>query len=173
MVMFLHSAKKSGFQVPDSWVKSAVKYVHRTFSKRLHGFVYVVSEQNRHCTRATVGGGILCLLLSGEPISPQIKEAVGWIFKHPFEPYNSSWEPGDRYHYSAFYCSQAMGLIGGPSFKDFYPGLLRVLSEHQHSDGSWDPEQFHDENTYGEVYTTALAILALSPPYQKLETYKR
>jgi hypothetical protein len=173
MVMFLHSAKKSGFTVPESWVKSAVKYVHRTFSKKQHGFVYVLSEQNRHCTRATVGGGILCLILSGEPMSPQIKEAVGWIFKHPFDPYNASWEPGDRYHYSAFYCGQAMGLIGGPSFKDFYPGLLRVLSQHQHSDGSWDPERFQNEYSYGEVYTTALAILALSPPYQKLETYKR
>ncbi len=172
-VMFLHSAKKSGFQVPDSWMKSALKYVRRTFSKKLHGFVYVVTGGNRHCTRATVGGGILCLLLGGEPMSPQIKEAVGWIFQHPFDPYNTSWEPGDRYHYSAFYCGQAMGLIGGPSFKDFYPGLLRVLSQHQHSDGSWDPEQYRDENTYGEVYTTALAILALSPPYQKLETYKR
>lgn len=173
-VMFLHSAKKSGFQVPETWMKSALKYVHRTFSKKLHGFTYTIStERGRHATRATVGGGILCLLLGGEPMSPPIKEAVGWIFKHPFDPYNSSWEPGDRYHYSAFYCSQAMGLIGGPTFKDFYPGLLRVLSQHQHTDGSWDPEQYRDENTYGEVYTTALAILALSPPYQKLETYKR
>lgn len=173
MIMFLHSAKKSGFQVPDSWMKGGLKFVHHTFSKKLHGFAYVLSETNRHCTRATVGGGVLCLLLGGEQMSPQIKEAVSYIFKHPFDPYNSSWEPGDRYHYSAFYCSQAMGLIGGPSFRDFYPGLLRVFAEHQHSDGSWDAEQFHDESSYGEVYTTALAVLALSPPYQKLETYKR
>jgi hypothetical protein len=173
-VMFLHSARKSGFQVPESWMKAALKYVHRTFSKKQHGFVYQISsERMRHCTRATVGGGILCLLLGGEPMSPQIKEAVSFIFKHPFDPYNTSWEPGDRYHYSAFYCGQAMGLIGGASFKDFYPGLLRVLSQHQKSDGSWEPEQYRDENSYGEVYTTALAILALSPPYQKLETYKR
>jgi hypothetical protein len=171
-VMFLHSAKKSGFQVPETWMKSALKYVHRTFNKKLHGFSYTISG-NRHVTRATVGGGILCLLLGGEPMSPQIKEAVSFIFKHPFDPYNTSWEPGDRYHYSAFYCGQAMGLLGGATFKDFYPGLLRVLSQHQHSDGSWDPEQYRDENTYGEVYSTALAILALSPPYQKLETYKR
>lgn len=173
MIMFLHSAKKSGFQVPDTWMKGGLRFVHHTFSKRLHGFAYVLSESHRHCTRATVGGGILCLLLGGEQPGPQVKEAVAWIFKHPFEPYNSSWEPGDRYHYSAFYCSQAMGLIGGSTFRDFYPGLLRVLSQHQHSDGSWDAEQFHDEASYGEVYTTALAVLALSPPYQKLETYKR
>ncbi|HUE17128.1 MAG TPA: hypothetical protein VMR25_23320 [Planctomycetaceae bacterium] len=173
MIMFLHSSQKSGFRVPDSWMKGGLRFVHHTFSKKQHGFVYVLSETNRHCTRATVGGGILCLLLGGEPTSPSIKEAVDWIFKHPFEPYNRSWEPGDRYHYSAFYCSQAMGLLGGAVFRDFYPGLLRVLSENQHTDGSWDPEQFHDESSYGEVYSTALAVLALSPPYQMLETYKR
>jgi len=173
MIMFLHSSQKSGFRVPASWMKGGLKFVHHTFTKKQHGIAYVLSETNRHCTRATVGGGILCLLLGGEEIGPQVKEGVDWIFKHPFEPYGRSWEPGDRYHYSAFYCSQAMGLIGGPVFRDFYPGLLRILSEHQHADGSWDVEQFHEESSYGEVYTTALAVLALSPPYQMLETYKR
>ena len=171
--MFLHSAQKSGFRVPESWMKGGLRFVHRTFSKKQHGFVYVLSENNRHCTRATVGGGILCLLLGGEQPGQPVKEATDWIFKHPFEPYNRSWEPGDRYHYSAFYCSQAMSLLGGPVFRDFYPNLLRILSEHQHTDGSWEAEQFHEEAGYGEVYTTALAVLALSPPYQMLETYKR
>jgi len=173
MIMFLHSSQKSGFRVPASWMKGGLKFVHHTFSKKQHGFVYVLAETNRHCTRATVGGGILCLLLGGEEVSQPVKEGVDYIFKHPFEPYGRSWEPGDRYHYSAFYCSQAMGLLGGPVFRDFYPGLLRILSEHQHADGSWDAEQFHEESSYGEVYTTALAVLSLSPPYQMLETYKR
>ena len=173
MIMFFHSAQKSGFHVPESWMKSGLRFVHHTFSKKLHGFVYVLADTNRHCTRATVGGGILCLLLGGEQVSPPVKEAVDWIFKHPFDVYNKPFEPFDRYHYSAFYCSQAVGLIGGASFRDFYPGLLQVLCDNQHSDGSWDAEQFHGERELGEVYTTALAVLALSPPYQMLETYKR
>jgi hypothetical protein len=173
-IMFLHSAKKSGFKVPDMWVKSGLRFVHRTFSKKLGGFVYVLTEpERRHCTRATVGGGILCLLLGGEPVNQQVLDAASWIQQHPFEQYNLSWPPGDRYHYSAFYCSQAMGLLGGSSFREFYPRLLRVLAEHQHTDGSWDPESFSSDTGYGEVYSTALAVLALSPPYQKLDTYKR
>jgi hypothetical protein len=173
-IMFLHSAKKSGFKVPDGWVKSGLRFVHRTYSKKLGGFVYVLTEPaQRHCTRATVGGGILCLLLGGEPVGQQVLDAASWIQQHPFEQYNLSWPPGDRYHYSAFYCSQAMGLIGGSSFREFYPRLLHVLVEHQHTDGSWDPESFATDAGYGEVYSTALAVLALSPPYQKLDTYKR
>jgi hypothetical protein len=173
-IMFLHSAKKSGFKVPDAWVKSGLRFVHRTFSKKQGGFVYVLTEpERRHCTRATVGGGILCLLLGGEPVNQQILDAASWIHQHPFEQYNLSWPPGDRYHYSAFYCSQAMGLLGGSSFREFYPRLLHVLAEHQHTDGSWDPESFPTDTGYGEVFSTALAVLALSPPYQKLDTYKR
>lgn len=173
MIMFLHSAQKSGFKIPESSMKAGLRFVHRTFSKKQHGFVYVLSERNPHCTRATVGGGILSLLLGGEQVSPPINEATDWIFKHPFEPYNRSWEPWDRYHYSAFYCSQAMSVVGGTAFREFYPNLLRIFTENQHADGAWDAEQFRGESEYGEVYTTALAVLALSPPYQKLETYKR
>jgi hypothetical protein len=173
-IMFLHSAKKAGFKVPDAWVKAGLRFVHRTFNKKLGGFVYVLTEpKRRHCTRATVGGGILCLLLGGEPISQPVLDAASWIQQHPFEQYNQSWPPGDRYHYSAFYCSQAMGLLGGSSFREFYPRLLHVLAEHQHTDGSWDPESFSSDTGFGEVYSTALAVLALSPPYQKLDTYKR
>jgi hypothetical protein len=173
-IMFLHSAKKSGFKVPDSWVKAGLRFVHRTFSKKLGGFVYVLTDSGRrHCTRATVGGGILCIVLGGEPVNQQVLDAASWIHQHPFEQYNLSWPPGDRYFYSAFYCSQAMGLLGGSNFREFYPRLLHVLAENQHTDGSWDPESFTTDTGYGEVYSTALAVLALSPPYQKLDTYKR
>ncbi len=173
MIMFLHSARKSGFKVPDSMIKGGLRFVHRAYNKKRHGFVYVLSESHRHATRATVGGGILCLLLGGEAVGPQVKDAAAWILKQPFQPYNRSWPPGDRYHYSAFYCSQAMGLLGGSYFREFYPNLLHVLAENQHSDGSWDPESFSSDTVFGEVYSTALAVLALSPPYERLQTYLR
>lgn len=173
MMMFLHSAQKSGFKVADPMVKGGLRFVHRVYSKKEHGFYYVLTGSYRHCTRATVGGGILCLLLLGEPVTPEVRNAADWISQHPFEPYNQYWMPGDRYHYSAFYCSQAMSLLGGSYFRQFYPNLLRVLADHQQSDGSWPPESFPRDTEYGEVYSTALAVLALSPPYQNLQTYQR
>jgi hypothetical protein len=172
-IMFLHSAMKSGFKVPDLWIKGGLKFVHHTYSKKLHGFVYVLSDGPRHCTRATVGGGILCILLGGEPITQDVRDAAEWVAYQTFEPYNISLDMHDRYHYSAFYCSQAMGVLGGEYFYAFYPRLLRVLSENQHPDGSWDPEAVRSDTIFGEVYTTALAVLALSPPYENLKTYER
>jgi hypothetical protein len=173
MIMFYTSAQKAGFVLPKKAMEDAMRFVRRTFDKRQKAFVYALSGDERYCSRATVGAGILCLALAGDSASPMIPPAADWISKNSFEPYNGSKHPEDRYHYSAFYCSQAMALLGGYYFEEFYPKLLLTLSHHQHDDGSWNPEAQRGDRIYGNVYTTALAVLALSPPYQKLDTYRR
>jgi len=65
-----------------------------------------------------------------------------------------------------------MCLLGGYYFEEFYPKLLTTLSHHQHEDGSWDPEGQRGDEIYGNAYTTALVVLALSPPYQKLDSHR-
>ena len=40
------------------------------------------------------------------------------------------------------------------------------------ADGSWDAESNRD-GQFGNVYTTALAVLALTPPYQLLPIHQR
>jgi hypothetical protein len=173
MVMFYSAARKTGFEVPEKGMKDAIGFVHRAFDKKQKAFVYALSGDERYCSRATVGAGILCLLLAGESFSPAITQSAEWIRKHSFEPYNHSKHPEDRYHYSAFYCSQAMCLAGGAYFEDFYPKLMTTLSHHQHEDGSWEPEAQRGDGIYGNVYTTALVVLALSPPYKKLDSHRR
>ena len=172
MVMFYSAAKKIGFQVPKKGMADALKYVRRSFDKKQRGFVYALAGDERYCSRATVGAGIMCLILGDDAANPTIPQAADWIYRHSFEPYNGSMHPEDRYHYSAFYCSQAMALLGGKNFEAFYPKLLLTLSHHQHEDGSWDREAVAD-GMYGNVYTTALALLALSPPYEKLASHVR
>jgi hypothetical protein len=173
MVMFYSSAHKTGFVVPKKGMEDALRFVRRTFDKKQRGFVYALAGDERYCSRATVGAGVLCLILGQDAANPMISEAAAWIHRNSFEPYNASRHPEDRYHYSAFYCSQAMALLGGHDFEEFYPKLLLVLSHHQNEDGSWDAEAVRGDEIYGNVYTTALAVLALSPPYQMLDTYRR
>ena len=95
-----------------------------------------------------------------------------WILKHPFTHYNRRRQSDDRYHYSAYYCSQAMFQLGGKYWEQFYPDLQKVLLTNQQRDGSWDREAVHD-GQFGNVYTTALTVLALTPPYQLLPIYQR
>ena len=144
MIMFYSAAKKIGFQVPKKGMDDALRYVRRSFDKKQHGFVYALAGDERYCSRATVGAGIMCLFLGDDVSNPTIPEAADWIHRNSFEPYNGSRHPEDRYHYSAFYCSQAMALLGGKDFQEFYPKLLLNFSHHQHEDGSWEPEAVAD-----------------------------
>ena len=77
----------------------------------------------------------------------------------------------DRYHYSAYYCSQAVFQLGNEYWSKFYPPLMNALIDNQQPDGSWDRER--RESQYGNTYSTALAVLALTPPYQILPIYQR
>src|SRR5436189_92707 len=73
-----------------------------------------------------------------------------------------------RYYYALFYSSQAMFQLGGEFWSSFYPELLDALAQRQQSDGSWPPEPHRNDRIFGNAYTTALAVLALSAPYQLL-----
>lgn len=172
-LMFLRSARNADFNVPAQWITEAMGYVHRTFDVDQKAFVYAITGPERYCSRGMVGAGIVCLELGGEHRSPTAKEAGNWILRRSFETYNRSYSHDDRYHYGAFYCSQAMFQLGGEYWHTFFPKLLKALVEAQHPDGSWDTEAGSDDDVYGNAYTTALAVLALATPYQLLPIYQR
>jgi hypothetical protein len=172
-LMFYRSARNAEFDVPEAWVKAAMGYVHRSFDARQRGFVYSLYGRGRFCTRGMVGAGIVSLALGGEHQSETAKIAGGWILEHPFEPYNGSYGQEDRYHYGAFYCSQAMFQLGGEYWHRFFPRLLQVLADAQRADGSWDIEALDADGNFGNSYTTALSVLALTTPYQILPIYQR
>jgi hypothetical protein len=171
-LMFLRAARNAEFNVPPEWVKEAMGYVHRSFDVNERGFLYAMGSDERYVNRGMVGAGIVCLELGGEHGSPTSKEAANWIQRQSFKPYNNSFHEEDRYHYSAFYCSQAMFQLGGESWRRFFPGLLDAFADAQHADGSWESESVKD-GPFGNVYTTALAVMALAPPYQILPIYQR
>jgi hypothetical protein len=168
-LMFYRSARNADFNVPSGWIEEAMGYVHRSFDKDERAFVY--SLANRYTTRGMVGAGVVCLELGGEHQSETAKQAADWILRSSFKPYNNHSNGEDRYHYGAFYCSQAMFQLGGQYWRQFFPGLLQVMADAQHEDGSWDVDV--DDESFGTVYTTSLAVLALATPYQLLPIYQR
>ena len=171
-LMFLRSARNNGFEIPVEPIDDALGYVRRSFSKERGAFIYGHVPPGDHSTRAVVGSGILSLSLGGEHQSEIARTAGKWVLQHPFDRYNQVEYHEERYHYSAYYCSQAMFQLGGDYWKQFYPRFMNVLLENQQADGSWSPEGNRDGN-FGSAYTTALVILALSPPYQLLPIFQR
>ncbi|MCA9038743.1 MAG: terpene cyclase/mutase family protein [Planctomycetaceae bacterium] len=174
-LMFYRSAKNAGFDVPQEYVEDAMGYIKRSFDPEIGGFVYTLNKswtEEYYASGATVAGGIVSLAMAGEHNTPMAREAGAWILKHPFTSYNRRQHPDDRYHYSAYYCSQAMFLLGGDYWDNFFPEYLEVITSHQRSTGAWDREARHESNM-GDVYTTSLMVLSLTPPYQMLPIYQR
>ena len=172
-LMFLRAARNAEFNVPEQWVNEGMGFVHRTFDVGQRGFVYGLTGKTRRCSRGTVGAGIVSLALAGEHQSETAKIAGDWILQNSFDRYNDFAFRDDRYHYGAFYCSQAMFQLGGNYWRRFFPGLLAVLAKSQRPDGSWDLERAARDSVFGKAYTTSLALLALTTPYQILPVYQR
>lgn len=169
-IMFMRSALNAGFEVPRQHVDEALGFVKRCFDERRQTFIYGHSAIDSQPTRGVAGGGIVCLSLSGEHDSAMARAAGRWILEQSFDRYNRGAGP---YHYGAYYCSQAMFQLGGEYWEQFYPRLVRSLTRFQRDDGSWDIEQNINGNAFGNCYTTALCVLALTPPYQLLPIYQR
>ena len=171
-LMFLRSARNAGFDVPVESIDEAMAYVRRSFDRGRGAFRYCTKPPGDQTTRAMVGSGILSLSLGGEHETEIAKASGDWLLKHPFDRYNQVEFPQERYHYSVYYCSQGMFQLGGDHWQQFYPRLMRVLLQNQQADGSWPAESAQDTH-FGKAYTTALVILALTPPYQLLPIYQR
>ncbi len=172
-LMFLRSARNAEFDVPEVWIKDAMEYVRRTFDEDEQGFRYGLRGEDDYCSRGMVGAGVVSLALGGEHNNRMAQQAGQWILNQSFDVYGYGRHPEDRYHYSAFYCSQAVFQLGDRYWFQFYPKLLDVLVSNQNADGSWDSERNGNDRKYGNYYSTALTVLTLAPPYQILPIYQR
>ncbi|MCA9074815.1 MAG: terpene cyclase/mutase family protein [Planctomycetaceae bacterium] len=172
-LMFLRSARNAEFEIPEEWIDEAMGYVRRTFDKRKKGFRYGLRGEDDYVSRGMVGAGVVSLSLGGEHNTEIAQQAGQWILNTSFDQFNRSIGMQDRYHYGAYYCSQAMYQLGGDYWFEFYPKLLDAYVENQNRDGSWDSESYSNDRKYGPMYSTALAVLALTPPYQILPIYQR
>ena len=171
-LMFLRSAKNAQFAVPDEMVDDAVKYVQRCFVESQGGFVYGLTGSDRYVSRGTMGVGALSLALAGKHQTRMAQQVGDWLIRHPFDTYGQITNARDRFHYSAYYCSNAMAQLGGHYWRQTFPTLAKTLLENQSADGSWGSESGEDR-MYGPAYPTALSVLTLTPAYQLLPIYQR
>jgi hypothetical protein len=171
-LMFWRSAKNAGFNVPTQWVDEALDFVKRCYSEQEHVFYYTLHSTDHVYSRGTTGTGILSLSLAGLYDTGMAKNAGNWILEHPFNRYARTTYGWDRFYYAAFYCSQGMYQLGGKYWEQFFPTLATTLVSNQRSDGSWNCA-IEPDMIFGDTYTTAMAILALTPENQLLPIFQR
>jgi hypothetical protein len=111
---------------------------------------------------------MLTLILGGRQDQESVAVGVKWFMSRE---YPRQWQTG-YYYLSTYYSSQAMAQIGGDARNQIIPQITRGLLAEQVKNGSW-PAEVSSERKFGSAYTTSLAILALTPPYQLLPIYQR
>lgn len=173
--MFLRSAKNAEFAVPQSYVEEAMGFVHRCWDPRSGVFNYKLESDGSGSgsTRGMMGAGIVSLSMGGEHNTAMARAAGDWLLAHPYRKFGEAVGPFDEFFYSAYYCSQAAAQLGGHYWESFFPQLVNVLLSAQARDGSWPPEPNDRDYVFGSCFTTALGVLALTPPYQLLPVYQR
>ena len=172
-LMFLRSAKNSGFDVPASAIEDAVSCVRNHFSRRQQRFVY--SPNSTYGSRAMTGAGILAMAHAGLHDTPEARAASNQLLRYSFGNYNVPTTNLDRYHYSLFQCTQAAFQLGDDYWQRYSPPVYRTLLANQDASGSWEPESqsFHGDEKFGKVYTTSLVVLSMSAPNQLLPIFQR
>ena len=170
-LMFLRSCRNAGFEVPVEVIDEALEFVKRCYDPEERIFWYALRGRERVKTRGMVGAGILSLSLAGEHETEMARHAGQWLLEHPFDRYMDTVGNNDRFFYAAFYCSHAMFQLGGRYWSEFYPVMAQTLVDGQQPSGAWDKDKW--DGAYGEIYSTAMAVLALSPPHQLLPIFQR
>jgi hypothetical protein len=175
-IMFYRSARNAEFEVSKEEVDQAARFVRKCFIDESGAFRYGISNQGElRLSRGITGAGLLCLLQAGHYDERVTRAAGDWLLQHPINVYNQGWGGHDRFHYGAYYCSQAMFMLGGDYWAKFYPTLANTLLENQTPAGHWQLETKggNEDGRFGICFTTSLAILSLTPPYQLLPIYQR
>lgn len=177
-LMFLRSAKNAGFEVEEERIHRSIGYVRRCFLKGEGTFTYKSGHRDRY-TRGMAGAGILALAHSGMHNTPEAQNAGAWLLKAGFERYNAAGRlvgrhrQDDRYFYGLLTSSQAMYQLGDRYWREFFPPMAKVLINGQNPNGSWDGERHQSDGQFGNAYTTAIGVLALSASNQLLPIFQR
>jgi hypothetical protein len=123
--------------------------------------------------RRAAGAGVAADL-GGEGLSDSAPREVDHISHAPFQCGGASCGLDGRDCRRARDPGDLTDLSGLAYWRRFYPPLVRTLVAHQSADGSWAPEAIPGgAEQYGNAYTTALAVLALSVPDQLLPIFQR
>lgn len=174
-LMFLRSARNAEFDVPQKYIDEAMGFVGRCWNPGLGMFDYKLgsSEGGGRPSRGVTGAGILSLSLAGQHQTAMAQKAGDWLLAHPFRRLGEVIGPNDRTFYGMYYCSQAAMQLGGRYWQGIFPPIVDVLLTSQNAGGSWPLETSQGDHVFGSCYSTSMAVLALTPPYQLLPVYQR
>jgi hypothetical protein len=162
-LMSLHATQQVGITVPEEVIAGAVAYARRLTTE--DGKVGYESRGQDH--PALRGLALLSLMVGGHHDAPEIPRVVGRIQGDPI-----SWQ-GNWFFYRAYYDAVGMARAAPEQWEAYGSRLEKLLIDHQGQAGEWISPPGGNENDHGKVYTTSLAVLALTVNRHVLPAYQR
>jgi hypothetical protein len=162
-VMGLHASQQVGITVPEAVVARACAYA-RSLTDDEGRVGYDRRGQDKPALR---GLGLICLMLSAERDEVMIDRVAARITRYPLE-----WK-GPWFFYRAYYDSIGLSRARPELWAAYRQVVERELVGHQHEEGYWLSPPDDNEGQHGRVYTTSMAILALTVERYMLPAYQR
>lgn len=161
-IMALRAAKVNGVDVPQKDFDAAAEFVLRCFKEQSRGFAYSPGGQAR---AGLTAAGIVCLELCGRDGHAAIAPAREFLLKNEPKQFIEDFDS----IYAAYFCGLAALKSGDAHWQRWalqkYDHLLGV----QRADGGWN----ETNHVHGRSYSTAFAILAMTPRDRKLSIYQQ
>jgi hypothetical protein len=174
-LMFYRSARNAEFEVPKTYFDEGLDFIERCHvsdpADREEGtFRYrpVTVQANARPSLANTGSAILALVLGGRHENAMVQTGVEWYLSREYPAADKA----GHFYLASYYSSQAMAQVGGAPWDRVYPQIVEQLLKQQTATGAWSAGR-GNETSFGATYSTSLAILALTPPYQLLPIYQR
>jgi len=162
-LLALRAAKDIGTDVPAANIDLAIDYVKKCASRDGRGFCY---QPGGGPTPVLTGTGLLALQVCGEDDCAEVHGAADFLRVRPLR-YSEAW-----FFYGVYYTTIAMYKRGGDDWDRARPSLFQELLANQQPDGSWRANN-SNEAPFGRIYSTSMAVLALSVEYGYLPIYQR
>lgn len=161
-IMALRSARNAGIEVPKSTIDRAVQYV-RDCQSGDGGFMYQRGRGGSAWPRSAAG--VASLYYAGIYEDDALNRGLAYLRTNALP--GSQQASGAHYFYGHYYAVQAMYLAGGDEWSDWWPRIRDDVITLQGSNGTWG------DNTAGEAYGTAMALIILQMPKRYLPIFQR
>ena len=163
-ILGLHATQQVGITVPPAVVEAAIEY-----ARRLTDDEGRVGYTSPHDDRPALRGlALLCLMLQGEDVPPEVARVVARMQEDPIR-----WERGQWLYYRVYYDAVGLSRAAPDSWRTYGSALESMLLERQQADGSWPTPPGSNEGGEGPEYRTAMAVLALAVDRYVLPAYQR
>ena len=162
-LMGLHAAQQVGIPVPEEVIINAVAYGQRMTDADGR----VAYDKPGGDSVALRGLGMLCFAIGKKENDKVVDLIAEKIERNPL-----TWD-GAWFFYRSYYDAVGMSRSKPERWDRYGPRLEGVLVEHQEPAGSWSSPPNGNENEYGKIYMTSMAIMALTVNRHVLPAYQR